>query len=217
LGALLLAVLILGWSQGWLDGGSSSRGPEQEAGGTIVDKQPAIFAEHTFDPAAPPADMPPLGEGEEAECDSDFRSNAQVSGKVKRLDGGDAIITVTRVKMTLQLNINVWVPTGATERVVEHEQGHRQISEAFYQTADKVAERIGTAYIGKRVSVGGGGDLDAECRKTLEQLGAAITAEYNGQLNPGSAQQRYDDLTDHSRNSVAATEAVLQALKEIKR
>jgi len=210
LAALLGAVLVLGWSQGWLDERSWRKrdlGAEQ----TIIDKQPVSFAQHTFDPAAPPADMPPLGEGEEAECDSDFLSNARVSGTVKRLDRSNAMITVTGVKMTLQLKINIWVPEGATGRIVEHEQGHRRISEAYYQNADQVAARIAAAYIGKLVSVEG--EVDTECSKALEQLGAAITAEYNGQLNPGPAQQRYDDLTDHSRNGADPKQAVEEALQ----
>jgi hypothetical protein len=213
LGALLVAVLILGWSQGWLSGGSSSPGRGRDADGTIIDKQPVVFAQHAFDPKLPPADMPPLGEGEEAECDSDFLSNANVSGKVKKLDASSAVVTVTRVKITLQLKINIWVPAGAMARVIEHEHGHRQISEAYYQTGDKVAEGIAEAYIGKRVFVSGG-DLETECNKALQHLGAAITAEYNDQLSPNPAQQRYDDLTDHSRNGFAVEDAVLQALKE---
>jgi hypothetical protein len=213
LGVLLVAVLLLGWSQGWLR--SSWRKQERAGEETIIDKQPVAFAQHTFDPAAPPPDMPPLGEGEEAECDSDFLSNASVSGRVKKLGPSDAVITVTGVKITLQLKINVWIPAGAAERIVEHEQGHRKISEAYYLNADRVAARIGAAYIGKQVSVSG--DPDSECSKALQQLGAAITAEYNGQLNPGPAQQRFDDLTDYSRNDQDAKEAVLEALQQFAR
>jgi len=54
-----------------------------------------------------------------------------------------------------------------------------------------------------------------------DKIGATLTigeemlrAEYNRQLVTSRAQQRYDDLTDHSRNDVAVKDAVDQAIKE---
>jgi hypothetical protein len=207
---LLGVVLLAGWA--WLHY-SSSRAAKQ-ASGPIIEKDPATFAMHTFDPTAAPADMPPLSAGEEAQCDSNFASKASVKGQPERIDANHAVITVTEVKVTLELKINIWVPERATQHVIEHEQGHRKISEYYYRTADKVAERIAAEYLGKRVSVTGA-DLDAEVSKLLRQMGVDITAEYNDKLSPGPAQQRYDDLTDHSRNDVVSSDAVAQTLKEI--
>ncbi len=169
---------------------------------------------HRFDPTAPPADMPPLAAWEEAECDSNFVSNANVKGRTEMVDGTHGVVTVTAVKVTLQLTINIWVPEGATEHVIEHEQGHGQISEHYYETADKVAEQIAATYLDRQVSATGG-DLNAEVNKLLQQMGAEITAEYNQRLNPSLAQNRYDDITDHSRNDVSAAEAVAQILKDV--
>jgi hypothetical protein len=105
------------------------------------------------------------------------------------------------------------VPQGAAEHIIEHEQGHRQIAENYYQTADKVAGQIVAAYLGKQVSAGGA-DLNAEVNKLLQQMGAEITAEYSRRLNPDVAQNRYDAITDHGRNEVSAAEAVTQVLKD---
>ena len=106
------------------------------------------------------------------------------------------------------------MPEGATEHVIEHEQGHRQIAEHYYQTADKVAEQIAAAYLGKQVSASGV-DVNAEVNKLLQQMGAETAAEYSKKLNPDLAQNRYDDITDHSRNDVSAAEAVTQVLKDV--
>lgn len=158
--------------------------------------------------------MPPLAPGENAECDSDFESNASVRGESRQTDATHAIVTITQVKVTLQLNINIWVPAGATQHVIEHEEGHRQISEYYYQTADKLAERIAAAYLGKEVEISGA-DLGAESNKMLQQMATEITAEYNKELNPGPTQLLYDDITDHGRNDVAVKDAVAHALKNI--
>jgi hypothetical protein len=158
--------------------------------------------------------MPPLAPGETAECDSDFLSNASVRGESRQTDATHATLTVTQIKMTLQLNINIWVPTGATQHLIEHEEGHRQVSEYYYQTAGKVAERIAAAYMGKQVEITGT-DLGAESNKMLQQMAAEITDEYKKELNPGPAQLLYDDITDHGRNEVVVKDAVAHALKNI--
>ena len=206
---VLLGVLLLGWLA-WH--GFSLRRPLGQAPVPIIDKQPIAFASRTFDPAAPPADMPPLSSRESAECDSQFLSSASVRGESRPTDATHTTVTITQIKVTLQLNINIWVPTGVTQHVIEHEDGHRQVSEYYYQTADKLAERIAAPYMGRQVEITGT-DLGAESSKMLQQLATAITDEYNKELNPGPAQLLYDSITDHGRNEVVVKDAVAHALK----
>jgi hypothetical protein len=205
---LSLAVVVFG-SVACRD--SSSR-LAQGASAPTVDKQPVVFASHEFDPSAPPANMPPLSPGETAVCDSDFLSSANVRGEPRQTDATHATLTITGVKITLQLKINIWLPAGANQHLIEHEDGHRQISEYYYQTADKLAERIASPYIGKQVEITGT-DLNAESSKILHQMAAEITKEYNQELNPNPTQLLYDSITDHSRNEVAAKDAVAHAIK----
>jgi len=49
----------------------------------------------------------------------------------------------------------------------------------------------------------------------LQQMGNEITDEYNKELNPEPTQLHYDAITDHSRNQVAAQDAVAQVLKDV--
>ncbi|HKV61611.1 MAG TPA: hypothetical protein VJO16_06845 [Candidatus Acidoferrum sp.] len=206
---VLVGVLFLGWLA-WRE--SSSRQQPKEASAPTIIKQPVAFASRTFDPSAPPANMPPLSTGETAECDSEFLSSASIHGEPRQTDATHATVTITQVKMTLQLNVNIWVPTGVTKHVIEHEEGHRQISEYYYQTADNVAERIAATYLGKQVEITGM-DLSAESTRMLQQMAADITDEYKKQLNPGPTQLLYDDITDHGRNEVVVKDAVAHALK----
>jgi hypothetical protein len=178
----------------------------------LIIKQPTAFASHTFDPAAPPTAMPPLAAGENAVCDANFLARASVRGQPRRTDGTNATITITQVIVTLQLHINIWLPTGATQIVAEHEEGHRQIAEYYYQNADKLAERIAATYISKRVDVTGT-DLDAESNKMLLQMANEITDEYTQEINSTPTQLLYDAITDHARNGVVAKDAVDHALK----
>jgi len=179
-----------------------------------ITKQPVAFANRTFDPSAPPTDMPPLAPGENAECDSNFLSSASVHGESRQTDATHATVTITQIKVMLQLNINIWVPTGVTQHVIEHEEGHRQISEYYYQTADKLAERIAATYMGRQVDISGT-DPGAESNKMLQQMATDITDEYNKELNPEPTQLLYDAITDHSRNEVDVKDAVAHAIKNI--
>jgi hypothetical protein len=208
---VLLGVLIFVGFR-WRD--QSSLEQHKETPRPTIIKQPVTFASRTFDPASPPADMPPLPPGENAECDSNFMSNASVGGRSRQTDATHATVTITQIKVTLELTITIWVPTEVTQRVTEHEEGHRQISEYYYQTADKVAERIAAKYMGKEVVIAGA-DLHAEFSKLLQQMGAEITDEYNKELNPEPTQLLYDSITDHSRNEVVAGDAVAHALKNV--
>jgi len=208
---LLVALLALGWVN-WRD--VSSRPQVRNLPAPTIFKQPANIASFSFDPQNPPADMPPLTPGESAECVSDFGANANVAGQTRRIDATHATLTVTQIKVTLQLKIAIWVPTDVTQRVIDHEGGHRQISEYYYRTADRLAARIAANYMGKQVEITGR-DLDAASMEALKQMGSEITEDYDRELNPEPTQLLYDSITDHSRNEVVVQDAVDHALKNV--
>ena len=208
---LLTGALAFGWLR-WRE--SSGREQSNATGTPEIMKLPVNFVQQKFDPASPPSDMPDMTPGERAECDSNFQSDAHVSGETRPTDATHATVTVTHVKITLKLNVTIWTPVGVSQHVIEHEDGHREISVYYYQTADKVAERIAATYMGKQADIAGA-DLDAEAKQALQQMASEITAEYNKELNPEPTQLLYDTITDHSRNGVVAEEAVTHALKNV--
>ena len=205
----IMACMVLGFC------GCNSSEPQvgEHAAPTVV-KQAVTFASHTFSPEAPPAEMPPLSAGEVAECDSNFVALASVRARTRDTDATHAVMTIAAVTVTLGLNINIWVPVGAEARVIEHEDGHRQIAEHYYETADKIAGQVAANYIGRRVEISGA-DLNAESNKMLQQLAEELTREYNKELNPGPAQLLYDDITDHGRNGTVVKDAVEHAVKNV--
>jgi hypothetical protein len=206
---IFLGLLVVGWLAWKL---VAARQQPVAAADVAVTKLPVSVASHTFDPAAPPPEMPQLAASETAVCDSNFLSSAIVGGQTHTTDATHATLAVTHVKVTLQLTINLWLPAKAPQILIDHEEGHRQISENIYQTADKLIERIAAAYIGKRVEITGT-DFDAESRNVLHQLASEITDEYNRELSPNRPQLLYDSITDHARNGVIARDAVDHVLK----
>jgi len=207
---LLLAVVIAAWMH-WR---GTSPSDSRETLAPAVDKAPVNYATRTFDPAAPPPDMPPLRPGDYAQCDSNFVSDARITGQTRRTGLSQGTVTISQVHVTLKLNITVWLPADASQQVVDHEQGHRQISEFYYQNAEKLAARISASYIGRQIEVAGA-DLNAEADKELHNVASEITAEYGRELNTEPTQLLFDSITDHGRNGVVAKDAVDHALKNV--
>jgi hypothetical protein len=178
-----------------------------------VTKEAVSFAMQTFDPAAPPAQMPPLSPGEAALCDSNFTSSARISATNDPVDSTHAMLTITDVNVTLGANVTIWTPLGVSDHVIEHEQGHRQISEYYYRTADQLARQIAATYIGRQVPIAGA-DLNSAASRKLQQLASEFTDTYGKQLNPDPAQQIFDTITNHSLNQTPVSDAIAAALKE---
>ena len=178
-----------------------------------VVKMPAQVGTRYFDPKRPPHDRPPLTGPEEAVCAGDFLSDASVGVQAMQTDATHAKATINRIKVTLQLEITIWLPNNPQKWTVEHEEGHRQISEYYYQNAEVVGRRVAESYIGKSFDVSGG-DLRRALSAAVGKIAEEITNEYNRQMPVETTQARFDEITEHSRKEIPVSDAVAQALKE---
>lgn len=178
-----------------------------------VVKMPAQVGTRYFDPKRPPRDRPPLRGPEEAVCAGDFLSDASVGAQAVQTDATHAKATINRVKVTLQLDMTIWLPNNPQKWTVEHEEGHRQISEYYYRNAEVVARRAAEPYIGKTIEISGP-DLRRALSAAVGKIAEEITNEYNRQMPVEATQDRYDTITGHSRKEIPIPDAVAQALKE---
>lgn len=176
-------------------------------------KMPAQIGTRYFDPKRPPQDRPPLRGPEEAVCEGDFLSDASVGAQAQMADATHAKATINRIKVTLQLNITIWLPNNPQKWTVEHEEGHRQISEYYYRNAETIARRAAESYLGKSVDISGN-DLRRALSAAIGKIAEEITNEYNRQMPVETTQDRFDAITEHSRKDIPVTDAVAQALKE---
>jgi hypothetical protein len=122
-------------------------------------------------------------------------------------------LTINQIKVTLQLDITIWLPKNPPKTTVDHEDGHRQISEYYYRNAEVVARRIAERFLGKVIDLNGR-DLRKLASAALKQAGAEITNEYNKQMPVETTQARYDSITEHSKSDIRVVDAVALALKE---
>ena len=176
-------------------------------------KQPAHINTRYFDPSSPPPDMPLLTGSEEAVCVGEFLSDASVGGQVLQTDATHAKARINRIKVTLQLNITTWLPHHPKKSTVEHEEGHRQISEYYYRNAEVIARRIAEPYFGKSIDVSGP-DMRNLLSAAIDKMSDEIASEYKKQILVETSQARYDTITEHGRKPIPVPDAVAQALKE---
>ena len=176
-------------------------------------KMPAQVGTRYFDPKRPPRDRPPLTGPEEAVCAGDFLSDASVGAQAMQTDATHAKATINQIKVTLQLDMTIWLPNNPQKWTVEHEDGHRQISEYYYRNAEVIARRIAEPYLGKTIEISGR-DLRKALSDAVGKVAEEITNEYNRQMPVETTQDRFDTITEHSRKDIPVPDAVAQALKE---
>ncbi len=194
-------------------------GPPAAHGAVTVQKKPAVVEHKTFDPDDKPAEMPPLNAGELAVTVSHYDCAAEVqllTRRGKTRDGKHALTyTVNGVRMVLGLKVVIWNPTNASEKLKAHEEGHRQISEAVYKTAEAHAKAVAEKLDGQQVT-GEGATAQAARKAADEAMQAANTRVCQEYMDLTSragvrVQAVYDELTGHGTKPIGEKEAIQQA------
>jgi hypothetical protein len=186
-----------------------------------INRKPAIVEHRMFDPARPPADMPPLKGSEAAVTESKFDCQVamkyQLAGHKRQLDECTTTLQVQDVQATLQLNVIIWLPTGAGAKLTAHEEGHRRIAEQMYGDAERIARVVAKSMEGKNV-VASGSDCAAADKKAMDGSARQFCEEYLKQTFDVARQvgDAYDELTAHgTRAEPAEDEAIRQAFQKI--
>ncbi|SRR6266550_5699614 len=165
-----------------------------------------------FDRKNPPSDMPPLVPGEAAVTKSMFGISSEAATQVSEETRAGKTVTrikITQVTLNLSLQLTVWVPSDAPRTIVEHEEGHRQISENFYKDAEKIAREIAQKYIGQTFD----GESSEKAMNEMSQKYMAQTQSLSVRANI-----IFDELTDHSRNqNISVERAVKQSIERAKK
>ncbi|HSU68417.1 MAG TPA: hypothetical protein VLJ39_16175 [Tepidisphaeraceae bacterium] len=188
-----------------------------------IDRKPPVVEHRTFDPAHPPADMPPLNANEAAITQTDFECGAAVAYQVMDRKPGahdcETTIQVRSVTVTLQLRIVIWLPRQATPKLGAHEEGHRRIAERVYEGAEPIARKAAAKLDGATLR-GQATDCQAAEKQSVNRAADQINQSYLDQTaKPASRiNDIYDDLTGHgTKAEPAEDEAIRQAFERATR
>lgn len=182
-----------------------------------VAKAPAVVEKKTFDPKNRPPDTPAARGNEEGVVDAKFVVTTQpgfTPGTTKQGSDGKwtANVRTQQMGMQLTLKIHVWSPEGMSDQAKAHLDGHRQIVEDVYKTAEKVAAKLGQTYVG-RGSKGTGDSTQAAQKDALKTLMESLASEYMAatEKRADRVQEIYDELTDFGAK---AAPSVADAIKQ---
>lgn len=185
-----------------------------------VDKAAPVVEYKRFDPAHLPDPPPPLAPGEQAVCVYRFEMN--VNGRYRFDDKPadkppvKAEIQIAGVSIDLALKITIWLPNNSPKSLEAHEEGHRQIAEAFYAEAEKTARALAEKVIDQKAS-GEGENAKSAAGAAMESVNQKLIDDYLKQVDGPceKAQAALDTMTNHGRrDKPAAVEAVVLALKK---
>ena len=177
-----------------------------------IRKADAVIERKTFNPAKKPAEMPPLKGNEAAVASDSFRTSMDVRFmQVPR----QKQVQITAITMDLGLSITIWVPIGANQALKDHEEGHRKISERFYEDAETIARELASKHIDRTIALK---DATPAVRQKaiddlLEELGQAYLQRT--QRPAQRVNEIFDRITRHGQNQkISVDDAIKQALKE---
>jgi hypothetical protein len=199
--ASLAAVLLALW-------------PSALRGEVKITQTPASVKTRTFDPQHPPRDMPKLNRDEAAITQSKFACAVKLDVEITQVQGQKPTAHIAGVEVTLRLDVILWLPSDVPDRTRAHEEGHRQISELFYARGEKTAKELAQKYVGKTLDVPGGDP--AQTQPVIQRAADEFCQQYLGQIEipSQSAQEKYDQITEHGRNDVPEKDAIARAMKE---
>jgi len=186
-----------------------------------VAKAPAVVEKKTFDPKNRPSEMPPARGNEEGAVGAKFVLTTQpgfTPGTTKQGTDGKwtANVRTQPMGMQLSLNIQVWSPEGISEQAKAHLDGHRQIVEEVYKTADKTAAKLAQTYVG-RGSKGTGDSAKAAQQDALKMLMESLAGEYMAETEKRAdrVQEIYDELTDFGAKAAPSVpDTIKQAMAQ---
>ncbi len=196
--------------------------PTTQPSDVVIERTPPDVQTRTFDPRNPPAEMPPLRDGEAAVTESHFSCQTAIAATIinqqRTSQGCTATVRVTSVKTTITLGITIWLPVKGNKKLTAHEDGHRIIDESFYEGAEAVARRLSAEMVGQR-RVGKGLDGDTAAQSAIKQACDQVCGDYMVAVQrPASrVQELYDEITDHGRRRIREAAAIKQAMERQKK
>lgn len=186
-----------------------------------VERKAPVTRTRTFDPNSPPPEAR-IGDNEQATTKRVFKISAGVAYQVVSQGaaaGGQwsATIRIDSVKVELGLETTIFLPKDARDKLVAHEQGHREISEAVYQAdAETTARRLAAPLVGQTFTATGP-DPDTAASNASKVALQRLNDDYMAAVGSRASEVNvmYDKLTDHGRNQVSEADAIQEAFKNV--
>jgi hypothetical protein len=178
-----------------------------------VQREEPVVERAEFDPRRPPRDMPELTPPESGVCKTTFELSASVTYSAERLSRTTARVYVDELDIVTRLRFHIFTVKNGPAKLRAHEEGHRAIGEHYYEDAAQIAGDIGRRLIGATFD-GTGVDQEGAQQDGFGKVVAEIERAYMARVRvpSASANERFDEITNHGLNPIDETEAVRLAI-----
>ena len=183
-----------------------------------VVKAPPTVRYQRFDLHNPPSNLPRLNPGEKGTTEAKFglviNLDPRVVSSEKTDKGYEVVMTPQAVRVKLTLPIVIWVPHGATEKFLVHEEGHRLIAEYIYKDAEKLVKFYAETLESARFK-GKGASYEEALAHAYRLAGEDLNNVYRRYVFDyyTCVGEEYDRLTNHGLNRFPEDVAIDQSLK----
>jgi hypothetical protein len=172
-----------------------------------------VIVRREFDRKRPPADMPTLTPPESGVCNTQFELEMGVGSSIETVSPTALKMFVDELDLTTGLTLTIFTLKGSPQKLRDHEEGHRAISEYYYKNAAAIAEAAGKSLIGKEFA-GNGANRAAAEQDAFTKINAALEDAYMARtrFRALAANGRFDEVTQHGLNALAEADAVAMAV-----
>jgi hypothetical protein len=190
-------------------------GADDAHGALDVTVEPPTVARVEFDPREPPDDLPPGGADGAGSCRSVFEIESGIVSAIEMLTSTTVRAYPADFDIITRLKITIYTPKHASDELHAHEEGHRAIAEHYYGNAE-FAAREAAASVQSRSFDADGVDRAAAEQAVAESIRTALRDSFmqRTQARSAAANARYDVITRHGLDAIAATDAVAAAIAQ---
>lgn len=183
----------------------------------FVEKSAPTVERKEFNPWIPFTPQPKLEKGQKALTEFSFKlkvrfDDVDVLQKEDRHGRWFVTIRPKDVHAAMSLPVVIWLPPGAPQKCISHEEGHRIIAERVYQFAGDIlrhyaAQTYSTDYKGEGASV------ELAIQDAYKRAISELNANYRGTVFDYALMvtQEYDRLTNHGLNPISENDAIEQS------
>lgn len=178
------------------------------AEGIAIHVQAPAVSRKVFDPKNPPPEMPKLKPTEVGTCVYAFGCTTDMDISGSRSSPAH----VSGIGITTTLKITIWTPREGPPRILAHEEGHRMICEMYYAQAEAIAQHLAQREMNRALKYSMADKAAAE--QELNAIQNKVIADFMAETarRCDVAEANYDEITQHSRNPISESAAILQAV-----
>jgi hypothetical protein len=178
----------------------------------IVEASRPLVSYEYYDPAGPkPAQISEDMSGDTAYY---FNCNPIFTFRVTHQGAGEPFnFHIETVTMQLGVTITINLPKGENGKLKDHEEGHKKIVEYFYSLGPAVAQQAGGLVTGLE-QTSSAAEYDTARTEVFTKATEEVQTEYLKYIRDlcQQANDYYDELTDHGRNSMDSNQAADKAI-----